>query len=100
MFGASTGLDLVKKYEEYGVLYSKSPGGAIVGASGLLIGLGMLRKIPGTCLLGETHGYLPIADAKAAEALLKVLLKVINISVNLEGLHEKAEKVEKILFFC
>ncbi len=97
VFGASTDIDLVNKYKEYGVIYGKNPGGAIVGASGLLIGLGMLRDINGTCLLGETHGYLPIADAKSAESVLKILLDIIGISVSLEGLHEKAEKVEKIL---
>src|SRR5688572_20907844 len=38
-------------------------GGGIIGASGLFLGLGMLRGFTGACLMGETNGYM--VDPKA-----------------------------------
>ena len=45
--------------KKYGAIFKKNePGGGIVGASGLLLGLGKLRGFQGACLMGETPGYL------------------------------------------
>jgi uncharacterized protein len=40
--------------------------GGIVGMNGLIIGIAKLRGMQGTCLLGETSGY--VIDAKASKA--------------------------------
>src|SRR6266571_5075900 len=57
VLGAATGGDLVKEMEKYGVVFSRGePGAGIVGASGLLLGLGRLYDMQAVCLMGETSG--------------------------------------------
>ena len=81
--------------KKYGAIFKKNePGGGIVGASGLLIGLGKLRGLQGVCLMGETPGYL--VDPKSAKAVLNVLMKVTNIKVSLSALEKKAKEIERI----
>ncbi len=91
VFGAATDKNLVKELKKYEVIFKG--GGAIFGAAGLLIGLGMQRNIPGACLMGETHGQ--IIDAKSAEAVLRVLTKVLRIEIDMTELTEKAKETEE-----
>ena len=92
---ATTDKHLVKKMKKYGAVFKKNePGGGIVGASGLLLGLGKLRGLEGTCFMGETPGYL--VDPKSAKAVLKILMKITNVDVNLSALEEKAKEIEQI----
>jgi uncharacterized protein (TIGR00162 family) len=92
---ATTDISLVKQMKKYGAIFKKNePGGGIVGASGLLIGLGKLRGLQGVCLMGETPGYL--VDPKSAKAVLNVLMKVSNIKVSLSALEKKAKEIERI----
>jgi len=92
---ATTDKDLVKTMKKYGAIFKKNePGGGIVGASGLLLGLGKLRGIRGTCLMGETPGYL--VDPKSAKAVLKILMKITNVDINLAALEKKAKEIEHI----
>ena len=66
----------MKELKGYGVEFKPNePGGGIVGASGLLLGLGELRGIDAACLMGVTSGYL--VDPKSAQAVLKVLCKIL-----------------------
>jgi uncharacterized protein (TIGR00162 family) len=92
---AATNKNLVKKMKQYGAVFKKNePGGGIVGASGLLLGLGKLRGIEGTCFMGETPGYL--VDPKSAKAILNILVKITNLDVNLQALERKAKEIEQI----
>ncbi len=91
VFGAATSRKLVKDMEKYDVIFKG--GGAIFGASGLLLGLGMQRGIDAICLMGETHGQ--IIDAKSAEAVLKVLTKTLGVEVDMTELVKKAKETEK-----
>jgi len=92
---ATTNKNLVKKMKDYGAIFKKDePGGGIIGASGLLLGLGKLRGFEGVCLMGETPGYL--VDPKSAKAVLKILAKITNVDVNLSRLEEKAKEIEVI----
>lgn len=92
---ATTNKHLVKTMKKYGAIFKRDePGGGIVGASGLLLGLGKLRGFEGTCFMGETPGYL--VDPKSAKAVLKILTKITNISVNLSELEKKAKEIERI----
>jgi len=92
---ATTDASLVKTMKTYGAVFKKNePGGGIIGASGLLLGLGKLRGLAGTCFMGETPGYL--VDPKSAKAVLKVLMKAVNIDVDLSRLEEKAKEIEYI----
>lgn len=92
---ATTDSHLVKTMKKYGAIFKKNePGGGIVGASGLLLGLGKLRGFKGTCFMGETPGYL--VDPKSAKAVLKILAKITNVDVNLSELEKKAKEIEYI----
>ena len=92
---ATTEKNLVKTMKKYGAIFKKNePGGGIVGASGLLLGLGKLRGIQGTCFMGETPGYL--VDPKSAKAVLKILMKITNVDINLSALEKKAKEIEHI----
>jgi len=92
---ATTDKILVKKMKKHGAVFKKNePGGGIVGASGLLLGLGKLRGIHGTCLMGETPGYL--VDPKSAKAVLKILMSITKVDVSLSALEKKAKEIEHI----
>ena len=92
---ATTHKKLVKTMKEHGAVFKKNePGGGIVGASGLLLGLGKLRKLKGTCFMGETPGYL--VDPNSAKEVLKILMNITNIKVDLSALEDKAKEIELI----
>ena len=92
---ATTHKKLVKTMKSYGAIHKKNePGGGIIGASGLLLGLGKLRGFEGACFMGETPGYL--VDPNSAKAVLEVLSKVTNIEIDLTRLEEKAAEIEEI----
>lgn len=91
VFGAATNKKLVKELGKYGIIFKG--GGAIFGASGLLLGVGMMSGIDAACLMGETHGQ--IIDAKSAEAVLETLTKILKIRLDMTKLSEKAKETEK-----
>ena len=92
---ATTDKNLVKTMKKFGAIFKKNePGGGIVGASGLLLGLGKLRGIQGTCFMGETPGYL--VDPKSAKAVLKILTNLTKVDINLSALEKKAKEIEHI----
>ena len=81
--------------KKHGAVFKKNePGGGIVGASGLLLGLGKLRGFEGACFMGETPGYL--VDPKSAKAVLKVLMSLTKIDIDLSALEKKAKEIEQI----
>ena len=66
----------------------------IIGASGLLLGLGSGYGIEGVCLMGETSGY--IVDPKSAHAVLQVLSRLIGLVVDETKLEERATEMEAL----
>ena len=94
VFGAATDLEIIETLKELDIEIRSADGG-IVGASGLLLGLGKIRNIKGACLMGETPGYF--IDAEAAEAILGKLTKILNIEVNTDKLDERAEETRKMI---
>jgi len=93
VLGATTNQELVEEMKKYGITFPKGePGSGIVGASGLLLGLGKLVDIESVCLMGETSGYF--ADPKAAQAVLEVLTKIINVKVDFKQLELKAKEID------
>jgi uncharacterized protein (TIGR00162 family) len=94
VFGTATSLSLIKQLKEEEIEINES-GGPIVGASGLLIGLGKMRGIEGACLLGETSGFM--ADALSAKVVLEKLIKLVEIDVDLGPLELKAQNLTKLI---
>ena len=76
VLGAATSKDVVKSFKKAGVEFiDGEPGAGIVGASGLVLGIGKLQGIEGGCLMGETSGYM--VDPKSASVVLKSLQKLL-----------------------
>lgn len=95
VLGAATDRDLVKDLKKRGVVFRKNePGGGIVGASGLFLGLGLRRGMQGMCLMGETSGYL--VDPKSAQSVLEILSDVLSVKVNFSDLESRAEQMDKL----
>ncbi len=95
VLGAATEERLVKEMKELGVVFSRNePGAGIVGASGLLLGLGKYYGMESVCLMGETSGYF--VDPKSAQAVLEVLAKILDVKVNYEELEAKAKQIDSI----
>ena len=96
VLGAANDAELVEEMKKYGVEFrEEEPGGSIVGASGLLLGLGGQRGIPAVCLLGLTSGYL--VDPKSAQAVLKILGNALNLEIPMQALEDRAEEMEKVV---
>ncbi len=96
VLGAANEVELVEEMKNFGVEFrEEEPGGSIVGASGLLLGLGKLRNIPGVCLLGLTSGYL--VDPKSAQAVLEVLCRALDLELDMQALKDRAEEMEKVV---
>lgn len=96
--GAVNDESLIKKYAKYGIDFdSGGKVGTIVGASGLLIGLGKYYGIKGVCLLGETSGFPIIPDHRSAEVVLKVLIKILNVKIDTSRIEKKVKEMEEFM---
>ena len=95
VLGAATDIELVEDMKNFGVTFSKGePGSGIVGASGLLLGLGNLYGMRSVCLMGETSGYF--VDPKGAQAVLEVLAKILGVKIDFTELETKAQQIDQI----
>ena len=96
IIGAVNDKKLLKKYDKLGIdLGNEHPIGTIVGASGLLLGLGKVHGIDGVCLMGETFGLPLITDPKAADRVLHVLIKVLGVKVDMSKLENTIKEMEE-----
>ena len=95
VLGAATEESLVKEMKKLGVVFSRNePGAGIVGASGLLLGMAKYYGMKSVCLMGETSGYF--VDPKSAQAVLEVLAKILDVTVNYDELEAKAKQIDSI----
>lgn len=95
IYAVSNNAKILERLSKYDVEPTGFEGNSILGVAGLLLGLGKLRNIDGYCLLGTTPG--DIVDPRAAEAVLKVLLQILDLDVDLSELEKRAKKTEKML---
>lgn len=93
IFGTATDADTIRSFGESNI--STMDGGSITGMNGLIIGTAKLRGIRGTCLLGETSGY--VVDAKASKSILETLLSILGISVDMKNLEKRAKDTEMLI---
>lgn len=95
VLGAVSSLAMKEELSKVGVVFSQGePGAGIVGASGLLLGMGKIKGIDAACLMGETSGFF--LDHKSAGALLKVLMTLLNVEVDMTDLEEKSKQLEAL----
>ncbi len=95
VLGAATVPSRVEALKKFGVVFSRNdPGGGLIGASGLFLGLGRLFGMEGACLMGETSGYF--VDPRSAQAVLRVLGRVLDIQIDFTALEAKAKEIDRI----
>ncbi len=95
VLGAATSPERVEAMKKHGVVFSRNdPGGGLIGASGLFLGLGRMFQMEGVCLMGETSGYF--VDPRSAEAVLKVLVHALQIDLDFTALESKAQEIDRI----
>ncbi|MFB6191360.1 MAG: proteasome assembly chaperone family protein [Candidatus Nanohaloarchaea archaeon] len=95
VFGAVGSTDIREKYSDQDIEFDHDVG-QIVGASGLLLGLGEERGFDGICLLGETPGFL-LSDPKATEAVLNVMEDILDLELDYTELDKKVEESQEVL---
>lgn len=83
------GLKVNKKL--YGVV------GPIVGASGLLLGLGQEKNMEGICFLSETLGHPMYLGIRSAKELIKVIEKKLGIKLDIKKIDQEIKDLEKEL---
>jgi uncharacterized protein len=93
IFGTATDTDTIRSFSESNI--STMDGGSITGMNGLIIGIAKLHGIRGTCLLGETSGY--VVDAKASKSILETLLQIVGINIDMKNLEKRAKETEMLI---
>jgi len=94
VLGSVTHKHLIEKYKKKGVIFGEARG-TIIGAAGMLLGIGKLRNFEGICLMGETHGAF--VDYNSAKEVLKVLSNILEVKINLENIDKLKAKHEKLV---
>jgi hypothetical protein len=98
VIGAVSEPEMIDKYKKYGIDFDAgSKVGTIVGAAGLMLGMGRIRGMKGVCLLGETVGFPIIPDPKSAEVILKILIKIFNLKTDTTKLEKKVKEMEDFI---
>ncbi|MFH0961297.1 MAG: proteasome assembly chaperone family protein [archaeon] len=98
VIGAVTQPEFKKKYEKLGVKFEKGERvGIIIGASGLLLGLGKIEGVEGICLMGETLSRPMFTDAKAAKHVLLELCKLLKLRLDMKDLDERSVEMDRAI---
>jgi uncharacterized protein len=100
VYCTSNDKDLLKSYTKKGMNVKKEIFGVvgpIVGVSGILLGLGKLRKVKGVALLAETFGHPMYLGIKGAKELLKVLENKFKFGINIKKMSKEIIEMEKDL---
>lgn len=88
---------IVETYSRNAAVETKIHGvvGPIVGVSGLLLGLGAMRKMKGVALLAETFGHPMYLGVKGAREILRVLNMKLGLKLQLDKLSKEIDNLEK-----
>jgi uncharacterized protein (TIGR00162 family) len=100
VYGTSTRSELLDEFKKLGVVPLDE--GIIIGENGLIIGLAKKKNIEAVCLLGATRGYQTPAgqyliDAKAAKEVISVLIKSLDLEINMDPLDKQAKDMDEII---
>lgn len=83
VYGACSDSKYVKQLQKCSVRFDRKGAVVIVGAAGLLLGLGKLKNMSGFALLAETSIEPNSVGFEAAKAILKSLLNYLKIKISL-----------------
>lgn len=95
VFGAVSNESVKEKYQDSNVTFDHDVD-QIVGASGLLLAMAPDYGMQGSCLLGETPGFL-LSDPNATEEVLRVLESRLGLNLDYEDLEEKVEESKDVI---
>lgn len=95
IYGAATSEGLKATFASYGVRSLKE--GSISGLNGLLLGLAAQRGMPAACLLATMPHYaIEAPNPKASRALIRVFLRILNTSVDMEEIDEAVRQADQM----
>ena len=98
VLGCVTDSSVSKKYSKYGIGFiAGEKVGYIVGAAGLMLGIGYERGMAGLCMLGQTSGFPIVTDPKAAEHVLDTLVNILKIKIDKSKLEKKVNEMEEFI---
>lgn len=98
VIGAVTEAGFKKKYEKLGVKFEKGARvGIIIGASGLLLGIGKIEGLEGICLMGETLSRPMFTDAKSAKQVLLELCRLLKLRLDMKDLDERSVEMDRAI---
>lgn len=92
LYGTFTDLETLTEVQRYGVAVMK---GKIFGMAGLLLGLASHMNMRGFCLLAETLGTYP--DAEAAKNVIAFLMEYLGFHVDLKELDDASNDADKVV---
>jgi proteasome assembly chaperone (PAC2) family protein len=96
VWAAATNPKLIEEIKKYNVILKGQI--QIAGLNGLFLGVAKERDVDGICLLGETPSYTTrIPNPKAAAAILEVLIKMLNVELDLTELKAIAKQSEETM---
>ncbi len=81
--------DMLVEKEIFGIV------GPIVGVSGILLGLGQKRHLPGVALLAETFNHPMYLGIKGAKEIIRVLDTKLKYNINLKEMTQEILAAEK-----
>jgi len=82
VYGAFTDESFIKPLKKIGVSFERKGSIILIGAAGLMLGLGELKKIKGFALLAETTIEQNRLGLNAAKAILLVLVKYLGLKIS------------------
>lgn len=96
IYGVTTDKETKKKWQKLSksVHFKDNKAATIIGATGLLLGLGKQQGLKGISLLCETVGHPYHLGLREASAILKILKKALNLKANLNRLEKEIRKEE------
>ncbi len=93
VFGIANKEDLIPFLKEWDISTSKGEGN-ITGLNGVLLGVAAEMEIEGICLLGQIR-FMDIPQPGSAIAVLKILTKILNITIDFSDLNKEAKRIEE-----
>ncbi len=94
VFGNATNRQVVESLKSKGVVFGESQG-MIWGSAGQIIAFAKMERMDGVCLMGEST-FMDL-DATAAKAVVKVVAKLLNLSVDTKNLDTMIENTTKAM---
>ncbi|MEM2902194.1 MAG: PAC2 family protein [Candidatus Bathyarchaeia archaeon] len=92
VYGIVTNRELLSLLKECGIPPASGEG-RITGLNGVLLDVAQKAGMDGICLLGQIR-YVDVPQPRSASAVLKVLAKLLNLSIDVSDLEKEADRLD------